>query len=63
MIQAARAAAQAEGKDGYKLTLKMPCYLPVMQFAASSALRERLYRAYVTRASEFGRPELRQHAR
>ena len=45
-------AARAEGKDGYKLTLKMPCYLPVMQFARSSALRERLYRAYVTRASD-----------
>ncbi|WP_227697995.1 M3 family metallopeptidase, partial [Raoultella sp. 18073] len=50
--QAARAAAQAEGRDGYKLTLKMPCYLPVMQFAESSALRETLYRAYVTRASD-----------
>lgn len=54
VIAAARAGAQAEGKAGYKLTLKMPCYLPVMQFATSSALRERLYRAYVTRASEFG---------
>jgi len=51
-VQAARAAAQAEGKDGFKLTLKMPCYLPVMQFAHSSALRQRLYRAYVTRASD-----------
>jgi oligopeptidase A len=50
--QAAHAAAQAEGKEGYKLTLKMPCYLPVMQFAHSSALRETLYRAYVTRASD-----------
>ena len=50
--QAALAAAQAEGRDGYKLTLKMPCYLPVMQFARSSALREKLYRAYVTRASD-----------
>ncbi|GKS73443.1 M3 family metallopeptidase [Acidovorax sp. SUPP950] len=50
--QAALAAAQAEGKAGYKLTLKMPCYLPVMQFARSSALRETLYRAYVTRASD-----------
>jgi oligopeptidase A len=50
--QAARAAAKAEGKDGYKLTLKMPCYLPVMQFARRSDLRERLYRAYVTRASD-----------
>ncbi len=50
--QATREAAAAEGKDGHKLTLKMPCYLPVMQFASSSALRERLYRAYTTRASE-----------
>jgi oligopeptidase A len=50
--QAALEAAQAEGKTGYKLTLKMPCYLPVMQFAASSALREKLYRAYATRASD-----------
>ena len=50
--QAARDAAQAEGKAGHKLTLKLPSYLPVMQFATSSALRERLYRAYVTRASD-----------
>ncbi|CAN7396074.1 M3 family metallopeptidase [Acidovorax sp. Leaf78] len=50
--QAALAAAQADGKDGYKLTLKMPCYLPVMQFATRSDLREKLYRAYVTRASD-----------
>jgi oligopeptidase A len=57
VVQAARAGAQAEGKDGYKLTLKMPSYLPVMQFAHSSALRERLYRAYVTRASDQGDPK------
>lgn len=50
--QATRAAAEAEGKTGHKLTLKMPCYLPVMQFARSSELRHKLYRAYVTRASE-----------
>ncbi|WP_422842857.1 M3 family metallopeptidase [Acidovorax sp. M2(2025)] len=50
--QAAREAAQADGREGYKLTLKMPCYLPVMQFAARSDLREKLYRAYVTRASD-----------
>ncbi|MDP3760956.1 MAG: M3 family metallopeptidase [Ramlibacter sp.] len=56
VVQAARAAAEAEGKPGYKLTLKMPSYLPVMQFAHSSALRERLYRAYVTRASDQGDP-------
>jgi oligopeptidase A len=50
--QTALEAAKAEGKEGYKLTLKMPSYLPVMQFAKSSALREKLYRAYVTRASD-----------
>jgi len=45
-------AAEADEREGYKLTLKMPCYLPVMQFADSSALRQQLYRAYVTRASD-----------
>ncbi len=60
VIQAARDAAQADGKDGYKLTLKMPSYLPVMQFAHSSALRERLYRAYVTRASDQSPEEFRK---
>ncbi|GAB2819905.1 M3 family metallopeptidase [Comamonas piscis] len=58
VIQAARAAAEAEGKPGYKLTLKIPSYLPVMQFAKSSVLREKLYRAYTTRASEFGDTKL-----
>ena len=52
VAQAARAAAEADGQAGYKLTLKMPSYLPVMQFADHAALRERLYRAYVTRASD-----------
>jgi oligopeptidase A len=52
VLQATAAAAQAEGKTGHKLTLKMPCYLPVMQFAHSSALRQTLYKAYVTRASD-----------
>jgi oligopeptidase A len=52
VVASARAQAQAEDKDGHKLTLKMPSYLPVMQFAHSSALRERLYKAYSTRASD-----------
>ena len=53
-----RAAAEADGKAGWKVTLQMPSYLPVMQYADSRALRQTLYRAYVTRASEFGKPEL-----
>jgi len=52
IVQAARNAAQAEGREGYKLTLQAPCYFPVMQFARSSALRATLYRAYQTRASD-----------
>lgn len=52
VVETARELAKTEGKDGFKLTLKMPCYLPVMQFAASGALREVLYRAYSTRASD-----------
>jgi oligopeptidase A len=52
VVQATRAAAQADGVDGHKLSLKMPCYLPIMQFAHSATLRETLYRANVTRASD-----------
>ena len=51
---AARAAAEADGKDGWKFTLQIPSYLPVMQYADDRALRERMYRAYATRASEHG---------
>jgi Zn-dependent oligopeptidases len=56
--EAARAAAAEDGKSGWKLTLKMPCYLPVMQYARDRSLRETLYRAYGTVASEHGKPEL-----
>ena len=52
--QAASQAAQEDGKQGWKLTLKMPCYLPVMQYARDRSLREQLYRAYGTVASEQG---------
>lgn len=54
VIAAARAAAQEDGKAGWKLTLKMPCYLPVMQYAKDRSLREALYRGYGTVASEQG---------
>jgi oligopeptidase A len=53
-LQAAQAAAAQAGKGGWKFTLQMPSYLPVMQYARDRALRESLYRAYSTRAAEFG---------
>jgi len=55
--QAAREAAEKDGKKGWKFTLHMPSYFPVLQYAEDRALRETLYRASATRASEFGRPE------
>jgi len=56
-LQAAREAAQKDGRAGWKFTLHMPSYFPVLQYADDRALRETLYRASATRASEFGKPE------
>ena len=56
-IAAARTAAEADGREGCKLTLHFPSYLPVMQMGRNRALRETLYTAYVTRASEAGPAE------
>ena len=50
--QVAAEAAQEAGKKGWLFTLKAPSYGPVMQYADNRALRERMYRAYTTRASE-----------
>ena len=57
VLQAAREAAQKDGKAGFKFTLHAPSYIPVLQHAEDRALRETLYRESTTRASEFGRPE------
>lgn len=43
--------AQAQNLDGYLINLQIPCYLAVMTYADERALREEIYRAYVTRAS------------
>ena len=52
-IASFKETAQAEGKSGYKITLQIPHYIAVLQYAENRALREKLYHAYVTRASEF----------
>ena len=57
VLQAAREAAEKDGKQGWKFTLHMPSYLPVLQYADDRKLREELYHASATRASEFGKPE------
>jgi oligopeptidase A len=53
-LEAAADAARQAGKPGWRFTLHMPSYLPVMQYAQDRELREQMYRAYVTRAAEFG---------
>ena len=53
VLQAARALAEVDSKIGWKFTLQMPSYLPVQQYANNRDLRAKMYRAYVTRASEF----------
>jgi len=58
VIAAARAAAEKDGLAGWKLTLQMPCYLPVQTYAEHRPLREALYRANALRASEFGDAKL-----
>lgn len=50
-LEAAKKSATDKGKQGYRLTLQAPSYGPVMTFVHDRALRETLYRAYVTRAS------------
>src|SRR5205823_9240141 len=58
VLTAAKLAAESDGKPGWKLTLHMPCYLPVTQYADNRDFRARLHRVYVTRASELGaKPE------
>jgi oligopeptidase A len=57
VLAAAREAAEKDGKPGWKFTLQMPSYFPVMQYADDRALREAMYRASATRAAEFGKPE------
>ena len=48
-------AAEAKLADGLcRLTLQAPCFLPVMQYAESAALRGQMYRANATRASDQG---------
>lgn len=54
VLAAARAQAEKDGRAGWKLTLQMPCYLPVQTYAEDRGLREQLYRASAVRASELG---------
>lgn len=55
VVEQFSASAKSDGKKSqYKITLKAPSYIPIMQYASNRKLREELYHNYVTRASELG---------
>ncbi|RKF13178.1 oligopeptidase A [Alginatibacterium sediminis] len=53
-LAAAAQAAKAKDLDGYLLSLEFPSYLPVMTYADDAKLREEMYSAFCTRASDQG---------
>ena len=53
-IAAAQELANAKEKQGFTFTLDIPSYLPVMMYCDNASLREQLYTAFVTRASDKG---------
>jgi len=57
MYREAAAAEAAAPTGGFKITLHFPSYMPVVSYAHDRELRQSLYRAYVTRASEFGKAD------
>lgn len=50
-VEAARASAKSKGKDGWRFTLQGPSYQAAMTYLDNGPIRERLYRAYQTRAT------------
>jgi oligopeptidase A len=47
-------AAAEKNQEGYLLTLDQPCFIAIMTYADSRSLREKLYQAFTTRASDQG---------
>lgn len=49
-----RQLAEQKELPGFRVTLDMPCYLAVITYADNRSLRQAIYEAYVTRASDRG---------
>ncbi|HEY0839768.1 MAG TPA: M3 family metallopeptidase, partial [Vulgatibacter sp.] len=50
-VEAAAEAASAKGQTGFRFTLHAPSYIPAMTYLDDAGLRERIWRAYDTRAT------------
>ncbi|MBV7316025.1 oligopeptidase A [Shewanella sp. NIFS-20-20] len=53
-VAAAKAMAEEKQLDGWVFTLDFPSYMPVMTYSDNRELRQEMYSAYVTRASDQG---------
>jgi len=53
-LAAAKQAAKDKDQEGYLFTLDFPSYLPVITYADDRQLRQEVYTAFVSRASEQG---------
>ncbi|MBU9853850.1 oligopeptidase A [Rahnella bonaserana] len=53
-LAAAKALAESKEQEGWLLTLDIPSYLPVITYCENRELREEMYRAFATRASDQG---------
>lgn len=56
VLATAKGLAERDGEAGWRFTLHAPSYMPILQYADNRALREKMYRAYATRASEIAPP-------
>ena len=54
IVQGAKATAEEKGESGYRFTLDLPVYITVLTQSENASLREALYQAYCTRASQEG---------
>jgi oligopeptidase A len=53
-LNAAAQLAEQKGHSGYLFTLDFPSYFPVLSYCENRNLRQEMYEAYVTRASDKG---------
>ncbi|MCP1318259.1 oligopeptidase A [Halomonas sp. 707B3] len=53
-LETLKALAEAKGAEGYRITLDFPSFFPIVSYADSRELREEVYTAFVTRASDQG---------
>ena len=58
VLDSAQKLAKENNKKGWLFTLDFPSYIPLLQYAKNRKLREDMYRAYATKASELSSKKL-----